>query len=226
MSDLKSLFGKAKAVEDAGKPVTPAAPPATSVKPAFKIGGGGNALPATAKQESESGSSVPPMKASSAPAPAPSLGGFKLGGKSPSVSQPAPPAESAPDSGLNQEPPEPATPRFADETPASLPQRELPADTPEEVRRFVDNLEHLHTLAPEPELASSAIRNIMVELKSRPQYIKHVMPNDVRVMIQIMRETMGLAKAVKEKKASTRKKTASAEVAAVMAEFADLDDLG
>lgn len=226
MSDLKSLFGKAKAVEDAGKPVTPAAPP-PSGKGIFKIGGAGSAPSVPAKQESEA--EVDPID-STPPTPAPSIGGFKLGGKSPSVSHPvtAPPAESVPAESSGQQPPpqEPATPRFADETSASAPQRELPEGTPPEVRRFVDNLAHLHTLTPEPELASSAIRNIMVELKSQPQYIKHVMPNDVRVMIQMMRETMGLAKAVKEKKATTRKKAASAEVAAVMAEFADLDDLG
>lgn len=219
MTTLGSLFNKAQAVVDDAKP---AVPPPTPPKTGFKIGGGSGS-PA-AEPESDSQGQPPPE-----PAPTPALGGFRIGGAAP-VSRPME-AVASTESGQVASTPHPSSPapapvqRFADETPASQPQRVLPEDLEESVARFIDNLNHIHTLTPEPDLASNAIRGIMVELRSNPQYIKHVMPEDVRVMIQMMRETMGLAKAVKEKKASTRKKANSAELDAVMAELSDLDDL-
>jgi hypothetical protein len=222
MSNLGSLFNKAKAVEEAGQPLIPAAPPATP-RTGFKIGGAspsGQSPAATPpKQESESGQAV------AAPAPAINKG-FKIGGD---LQAPPPKQESAPverDSPPAPTASAPATVAFADETPATKPTREIAADVSAEVARFIGNLDQLHELAPEPDLASSAIRSIMIELKAQPQYIKHVSDDDVRVMIQIMRETMGLAKATKEKKVTARKSKVSADVAAVMAEFDDLDGLG
>jgi hypothetical protein len=97
----------------------------------------------------------------------------------------------------------------------------LPADLEEAVARFISNLDHLHSLAPEPELASAAISGIMIELKKNPQYIKHVMPEDVRVVVQIMRETMGLAKITKEAKVSKRR----SKSAGVTEALQDLEDM-
>lgn len=96
--------------------------------------------------------------------------------------------------------------RFPDETPATQPTRDVPADAEESVKRFVELLDNMHGLTPEPDLASDVIRNIMIELKSNPQYIKHVAPADVRVMIRTMRENMGLAKVTKAEKKATRTK--------------------
>jgi hypothetical protein len=214
VSTLGGLFNKAKAVETAAAPPpSPPPPPKTG----FKIGG---PAPSTGGGTAESlaGDNVTPPPTSPAK--------FKIGGASPSgVAAPAaPPVVDTGSQAPVQLPA--ATPRFVDETPASQPQRDLPPDVSEAVARFVDNLNHIHTLTPDPDIASSAIRSIMIELKSNPQYIKHVTPSDVRVMIQMMRETMGLAKATKEKKATTRKKANSAEMDSILAELSDLDDLG
>lgn len=219
MTALGSLFNKAKAVENSDAPrPTPPPPPKTG----FRFGG------AAAPKAQESAS--PPIESAPVAAAPPKLGGFKIGGTSPSGSGSAVKQESVP---TEQRPPAteveptPATPRFPDETPATAPQRELAEDVSEEVKRFVANLDHLHTLAPEPELASSAIRNIMIELKRNAQYMKHVSDDDIRVMIQVMRETMGLTRATKEKAKAKRSagKANSVKLDEVLAELADLDGL-
>ncbi len=214
MTALSGLFKKAAAVESST--VTPA--PTSG----FKIGGQKPSVPAESAGVTTPQASVPP--------PAKSIGGFKIGGggsPSPTKEESIPVAETPP-AGATVESAPPKV-RFDDERPATAPQRELPDDVSAEVKRFVANLDNLQALAPEPELASSAIRGIMIELKHNPAYMKHVSPDDVRVMIQVMRETMGLTKATKEKAAAKRtaskNKVTSAEVQSVMDEFADLDGL-
>ena len=71
--------------------------------------------------------------------------------------------------------------------------------------------------------AASPIRSLMIELKSQPQYIKHISDADVSVMIQMMRETMGLVRVVKEQKVAKRSAKTSANTQAVMDELADLN---
>jgi hypothetical protein len=171
--------------------------------------------------------------AESAPSAKNPFGGFKIGGST-SQAQPAATKSSAhpaavayvdPLDALAAEVDAMTRVAFPDHLPATAPQRELPADVTAAVIRFVENLDHLHRLTPEPELASSAIRQVMIELKHNQQYMDHVLPDDVRVIVRMMRETMGLTKIVKEKKASTRTAKRSDAVAAIMADLADLDDL-
>lgn len=170
-------------------------------------------------------------KPATTPAP---VAGFKLGAgrnappnpstPSANASQPTAAAESNADTQAAESVTphaEALPPAFPDHTPATLPQRDVPADVSESVQRFVESLNHLHTLTPEPELATSAIRGIMIELKSNPQYIKHVSPDDVRVIVQMMRETMGLAKITKEQKASKRR-SSNVKVAEALAELDDM----
>jgi hypothetical protein len=170
----------------------------------------------------------------SSPAPAEALppakpAGFKIGGfkpaptAAPSDAAPqAKPTESVPQVPLSPEPELAApTPAFPDQTPATAPQRSLPEDISEAAARFVSNLDHLHTLTPEPELATAAISSIMIELRSNPQYINHIMPEDVRVIIQMQRETMALAKITKEKKVSKRSPKVKEDTARVLKDLED-----
>jgi hypothetical protein len=110
---------------------------------------------------------------------------------------------------------------FADEIPAtSLPERVIPEDeSAEQVRKFCSLLDGVHGLIPEPELASNAIRGIMVELKHNRQYIKHVQPDDVRIIVRLMRETMGIAKVAK---AATKAKRTAKVDADMMDDLASL----
>lgn len=228
MSGVGGLFKKAAAVESA-----PAATPAAT---GFKIGGGAlgrTSGPAVEQGEvATPGGVQTPVAAATSPAnisAAKSFGGFKIGGNN--SASPALPvkqesgveAASSPGSVTIPTPaPAPAGP-LPGETPASQPQRTIPDDVSIEVKRFIANLDHLHTLAPEPELATSAIRSIMMELKSQPQYIKHIADEDVSVMIQMMRETMGTVRVVKEQKAAKRKATVKAGVQDVLDDLADLN---
>lgn len=177
-----------------------------------------NPTPAPASSPADSGQ-IPPAK------PA----GFKIGGLKPSApaapskaADPVEAAESVPQGTISPEPSLAApAPAFLDETPASAPQRTLPEDISEAAMRFVSNLDHLHTLTPEPELATSAISSIMIELRSNPQYIEHIMPEDVRVIIQMQRETMALAKITKEKKVSKRAGKSKEDTARVLKDLED-----
>lgn len=89
--------------------------------------------------------------------------------------------------------------RFLDHIDAVAPTRELPDDLEKSQKQFVDLLDGVYDVLNEPDIAGSVIKNIMIELKSNPQYINKdpkkslVAPDDVRTWIRIMRETMGLA---------------------------------
>lgn len=220
MSGVAGLFKKAAAIA-----------PATT---GFKIGGPGRPSPAEQGEVATPDAGADPVAdatspAKTSPAAAKSFGGFKIGGAT--GASPAPPVKqesvAAEVTGIPTAAPAPAPSAPAGplpgETPAAVPQRTLPADVSAEVLRFVANLDHLHTLTPEPELATSAIRSIMMELKSQPQYMKHVSESDVSVMIQMMRETMGLVRVVKEQKAAKRTAKVKAGVQDVLDDLADLN---
>lgn len=118
--------------------------------------------------------------------------------------------------------------QFADETPALKPTREIPADLDKQSRQFIDLLDGVYDQLHDPELLGQVIPSIMVELKSNPQYKRHIADEDVRVWIRTMRESMGLAKIKKiETKAkratggtSRSKKVVDTDI------MADLDSLG
>lgn len=246
MTGVAGLFKKANQIagpvsaKSAGHPVqgsltsdsTPQVPRATG----FKIGGSGRPGPVEQGEVVTPGGVQTPVAdaaspAKASPAAAKSFGGFKIGGSngasptSPAKQELGVEAASSPGSVTDPTPaplPTPAGP-LPGETPASAPQRTLPDDVSAEVQRFIANLDHLHTLAPEPELATSAIRSIMMELKSQPQYMKHVSDSDVSVMISMMRETMGLVRVVKEQKAAKRTAKVKAGVQDVLDDLADLN---
>lgn len=248
MTGVAGLFKKANQIagpgsaKSAGHPVqgsltgdsTPQVPRATG----FKIGGSGRPGPVEQGEVVTPGGVQTPVAdaaspAKASPAAAKSFGGFKIGGSNGVVTTPpakqesagtaetSPPVQAAQPSAPAPLP-TPAGP-LPGETPASAPQRTLPDDVSVEVKRFIANLDHLHTLAPEPELATSAIRSIMMELKSQPQYMKHVSDSDVSVMISMMRETMGLVRVVKEQKAAKRTAKVKAGVQDVLDDLADLN---
>jgi hypothetical protein len=98
---------------------------------------------------------------------------------------------------------------FADETPAVKPTRELPEGITKEGLGFVDMIDGIYEIIHDPDLLGGVIRNIMVELKSNPEYTKLMAPEDFRTMVRGMRESMGLARVKKQeskaKKSSPRK---------------------
>jgi hypothetical protein len=92
---------------------------------------------------------------------------------------------------------------FQDETPATKPTRELPEGLDKDQLGFVDLVDSIYDVMHEPDLMGGAIRNIIIELKSHPEYMKLVAPDDIRVWVRGMRSAMGLAKI---KKAETKAK--------------------
>ena len=83
---------------------------------------------------------------------------------------------------------------FTDETPATKPVRELPAEIESQQRQFVEMMDGVYDLLDDPELLGDVIKNIMIELKANPQYIQMVTKDDVRQWVRTMRNTMGLAR--------------------------------
>lgn len=124
--------------------------------------------------------------------------------------------------------------QFADETPATAPVRDLPADMEKQQQDFVSLMDGVYELVNDSEMLGHVIRSIMIELKTYPQYMKMVSQEDVRLWVRSMRDSMGLARIKKQEKATkakgggTGKKTKGVD--SDMAEaFADLglsiDDL-
>lgn len=93
---------------------------------------------------------------------------------------------------------------FDDETPATLPMRNLPEDIDSGQLNFVEMIDSVYGMLHEPELLSSVIRSIMIELQENKQYITLIANEDVQTWIRAMRDGMGLARVKKtEKKAKT-----------------------
>jgi hypothetical protein len=116
---------------------------------------------------------------------------------------------------------------FADETPATKPTRELPADLEPQGKLFVKLIDNIYDpmILHDPELLGSVIRNIMVELKSKPAFMTLVAPEDVRTWVRAMRSSMGLARIKKQEK-KTGARGGSRKSAAVDNDMmSDLDSL-
>lgn len=93
---------------------------------------------------------------------------------------------------------------FLDEIDATAPERELPEDLDHQQQGFVGLLDSIYEILTEPELFAQAVRTIMSELQSHPEYEQLVGDKDVHTLIKGMRATMGLARMRKaEKKAKT-----------------------
>lgn len=99
--------------------------------------------------------------------------------------------ESSVDEGIA---PRPGMSSFEDETPATKPTRELPDDLPKEQLQFIDLIDGVYEVLHEPDFLGSVIRNIMIELKNNPEYMRLVAPDDIRTWVRGMRESMGLAR--------------------------------
>lgn len=91
--------------------------------------------------------------------------------------------------------------QFQDETPATKPMRELPEGLDRASLQFIDLVDGVYEILYDPELLGAVMRNIMIELKGNPQYMRLVAKDDVRTFVQAMRNTMGLAKIKKAEKA-------------------------
>jgi hypothetical protein len=96
---------------------------------------------------------------------------------------------------------------FSDETPATKPTREVPAECDGSMKMFIELMDNMYDteLRQDLEMMSGMIRSIMVELKANPQYIQQVRKEDIRTWVQAMRQTMGLAKIKKAEKQEKRK---------------------
>jgi hypothetical protein len=116
---------------------------------------------------------------------------------------------------------------FADETPAQKPTRELPADLTKEQLGFIDMIDGVYEVVHEPDLMGGVIRNIIIELKSNPEYMKLVAPDDIRAWVRGMRESMGLAK-IKKTETKAKKAGGAGKKSKLIDDdmLADLNDLG
>jgi hypothetical protein len=115
---------------------------------------------------------------------------------------------------------------YSDETPATKPTRELPEGLAKEALGFVDMIDGVYEVLHEPELLGGVIRNIMIELKNNPEYMKLVALDDIRAWVRGMRESMGLAKVKKQEAKSKRGGGSKKSKAVDIDMLADLDALG
>lgn len=166
--------------------------------------------------------------------PAPKLAGLKFA-KAPGTTSPASTSsinslddlESLDLSAVEAVAAEPKLSQFADETPAQKPTRELSAELDKQQRQFIELIDGVYDQLHDPEFLGQVIRNIMIELKENPQYIKHICDDDVRVWIRTMRESMGLARVKKlETKAKRGSGGASRSKKVDDDLMADLESLG
>lgn len=180
MADLKKLFAKkeqpSEAVPAAAEQATPAVKP-TGIKLGFKAAGKPAAQPAVLASQAER---QEPQQIDSLD----DLANLEV----------AAIPEVSPRVG------------FADETPATAPLRDLPDDLSQSQKQFVDLIDGIYQIVHEPDMLGTVIKSIMIELKSNPQYMKLVAPDDVRTWIRAMRENMGLARI---QKAETKAKRAN-----------------
>lgn len=218
MADLKALFSKkapdanAPTAESVSKdesgqvPPAPAADSTTTPKPANPFAragnsgsGGSSGQPsgrtptgsndASSGGESKSGLSALPIGAAARDS------GVNSGGVASAPINSLESLDSTEDAGI--EPRGTGVSYFADETPATKPTRELPEGLSKESLGFLDMLDSVYNVIHDPELLGGVITNIMVELKSNPEYTRLIAPDDVRVMVRGMRESMGLARVKK-----------------------------
>lgn len=119
------------------------------------------------------------------------------------------------------------TSQFTDETPATKPTRELPEGLTKEQLGFVDMIDGVFEVMHEPDLLGGVIRNIIIELKSNPEYMKLVAPDDIRAWVRGMRESMGLQK-IKKQETKSRKSGGSGSKSKLVDTdmLNDLADLG
>lgn len=117
--------------------------------------------------------------------------------------------------------------QFDDETPATKPTRELPADADKGLLQFIDLIDGVYGIIGDSELLGNVIRSIMIELKSNPQYMKQVSKEDIRQWVRAMRDSMGLARIKKQEKAKPRSGAAKGKSKVTDSDMADaMKDLG
>jgi hypothetical protein len=248
MADLKALFAKAgnpNAVTDTGAdnsapepesvsraPETPA-PAASSPANPFAARPSGGASDTVGQPEGVASASV--GNGGSGGQPQPKLSDISLhsgtrnsAGDSSGVAIPAIDSldalDSSEDAGTSRDSGSGVS-YFADETPADKPTRELPEGLTKEQMGFIGTLDSVYEIIHDPDLLGGVIRNIMVELKSNPEYTKLIAPEDVRVMVRGMRESMGLAR-VKKTEAKAKRSGGSKKSKAVDIDMlADLDSI-
>lgn len=167
------------------------------------FGGAGIKPPVDSTSKSGTDGDKPAPSSESAQLDRPKLAGLKLPGSSAAVKLPDSNAKQV-DTGaglslesLSESTDEgiaPVSSGFIDETPADKPTRELPEGITKEELNFLETVDSIYNILHDPELLGGVVRNILIELKSHPEYMKLVAPEDVRQWVRGMRESMGLAR--------------------------------
>jgi hypothetical protein len=93
---------------------------------------------------------------------------------------------------------------FYDEIDAQAPVRELPEELTPQQKQFIESLDGIYTVLDDAEMFGQLIRNIMMELQGNPEYLKHIVDQDVHTMMRAMRNTMGLARMKKQESKAKR----------------------
>ena len=117
--------------------------------------------------------------------------------------------------------------RFADEEPATKPERDLPSEMTDNEKAFVVQLDSMYEVIHDPDMMSTCLRTFMIELQDNPEYTRLVAPEDVRTLILGARATMGLAKVKKQEAKAKRASggTSKSRKKAVDLGIGDLSDL-
>ena len=182
------------------KAAAPATPTGSHRNP---FGGGGIKPPVDSSDKQRADGDKPAPTSESAGSDRPKLAGLKLPSSSPAIKLPSGDAKqvAAPVSlsleSLSESESEgiaPVSSGFVDETPADKPTRELPEGVTKEELNFLETVDSIYNILHDPELLGGVVRNILIELKSHPEYMKLVAPEDVRQWVRGMRESMGLAR--------------------------------
>lgn len=185
MSGLKKLVLSQTTARETEKKEAPC--PRQEVKPAFKLG---TPKPSPAPEaEPKQPDTTSPKK------------GLVLGTPKPA------PKEEKPFAPANKL----AVPALsANESPASAPARDYPAELDAQQLTFVADLDSLYTVFDDISLVSQAIRNLIAEMRENPNYVDLVMDDDRHTMMRALKETLGLAQVKKAaKKRAAPKKSAA-----------------
>lgn len=90
---------------------------------------------------------------------------------------------------------------YGDHVEATKPIRDveaLLADADDEAKSgmesFISLLDGVYEILDDPEMLGNVTRNIMMELKSNPQYMRLVADEDIQTLVRAMRASMGLAR--------------------------------
>lgn len=109
------------------------------------------------------------------------------------------------------------------ESPAANSPLDLKPEVAERMKMFTDSLDTLRAAFDDVELMPQIVRQIMLDMQETPEFLEMLSDKDINLMMDSFYKTMAIARASKEKKKVSKKKTVSTKGAEANAL---LDDMG